>query len=265
MPGATSVYRISRYGASPHRMAGWLYCRQGAWAPPRMARVVGYTTREGERFRTGADANDGERSGDMAARDGSHGSHDALVEEQITYYRARANEYDEWFLRQGRYDHGAEANARWHAEVAEVAGALDGFLRERPIASALEIAAGTGLWTQRLAPAVQRLTALDATSPCQRARHPVRPLRQGEGDPNGIVDKALDGLRGSSPRPLATQDRSATSTPNFDADLAPLADYDLIIEAIAERGGLERRPLRPGRAASSRRTRSSRPTPRGSR
>ncbi len=127
-----------------------------------MARVVGYTTREGERFRTGADANDGERSGDMAARDSSHGSHDALVEEQITYYRARANEYDEWFLRQGRYDHGAEANARWHAEVAEVAGALDGFLRERPIASALEIAAGTGLWTQRLAPAVQRLTALDA-------------------------------------------------------------------------------------------------------
>ncbi|HEU0027322.1 MAG TPA: class I SAM-dependent methyltransferase [Ktedonobacterales bacterium] len=101
----------------------------------------------------------------MAARDGSHGSHgshDALVEEQITYYRARANEYDEWFLRQGRYDHGAEENTRWHAEVAEVAGALDDFLRERPIGSMLEIAAGTGLWTQRLAPFAQRLTALDA-------------------------------------------------------------------------------------------------------
>ncbi len=101
----------------------------------------------------------------MAARDeahGSHGSHDTLVEEQITYYRARATEYDEWFLRQGRYDHGAEENTRWHAEVAEVAGALGAFLRERPIVSMLEIAAGTGLWTQRLAPAVQRLTALDA-------------------------------------------------------------------------------------------------------
>ncbi len=98
----------------------------------------------------------------MAARDSSHGSHDALVEEQITYYRARANEYDEWFLRQGRYDHGVGENARWHAEVAVVARALDSFLQERPIASMLEIAAGTGLWTQRLAPSAQRLTALDA-------------------------------------------------------------------------------------------------------
>lgn len=98
----------------------------------------------------------------MMARDGSHGSHDALVEEQISYYRARAGEYDEWFLRQGRYDHGPEENARWHAEVTEVTGALDGFLRERPIASMLEIAAGTGLWTQRIAPSVQQLIALDA-------------------------------------------------------------------------------------------------------
>ncbi len=29
-----------------------------------------------------------------------------LIEEQIAYYRARAPEYDEWFFRQGRYDHG---------------------------------------------------------------------------------------------------------------------------------------------------------------
>lgn len=104
----------------------------------------------------------------MAAREDSQptqatpGAHDALVEEQIAYYRARAGEYDEWALRQGRYDRGPEANARWHGEVAQVADALYGFLAERPIASALEIAAGTGLWTQRIAPSVQRLTALDA-------------------------------------------------------------------------------------------------------
>lgn len=101
----------------------------------------------------------------MAAREDSQsrsGAHDALVEEQIAYYRARAGEYDEWALRLGRYDHGPEANARWHAEVAQVADALQGFLHERPGANVLEIAAGTGLWTQRIAPAVQRLTALDA-------------------------------------------------------------------------------------------------------
>jgi demethylmenaquinone methyltransferase/2-methoxy-6-polyprenyl-1,4-benzoquinol methylase len=101
----------------------------------------------------------------MAAREGSQGtsgSHDALVEEQIAYYRARAGEYDEWALRQGRYDRGPEANATWFTEMAQVADALQDFLGERPIGNALEIAAGTGLWTQRIAPSVQRLTALDA-------------------------------------------------------------------------------------------------------
>jgi hypothetical protein len=27
-----------------------------------------------------------------------------LIEEQIAYYRARADEYDQWWLRLGRYD-----------------------------------------------------------------------------------------------------------------------------------------------------------------
>ncbi len=50
-----------------------------------------------------------------------------IGEEQITYYRARAGEYDEWFLREGRHDRGLEANAQWFAEVAEVAATLDTF------------------------------------------------------------------------------------------------------------------------------------------
>jgi hypothetical protein len=28
----------------------------------------------------------------------------AILDEQLAYYRARAPEYDEWFLRHGRYD-----------------------------------------------------------------------------------------------------------------------------------------------------------------
>lgn len=40
-----------------------------------------------------------------------------VVREQIDYYKARAPEYDEWFYRQGRYDHGDEANQRWFAEA----------------------------------------------------------------------------------------------------------------------------------------------------
>src|SRR5512142_894157 len=57
-----------------------------------------------------------------------------------------------------------------------------------------------------------------------------------EGDPNGIVLKALEGLRKLEPAPLAAADRLSAVTPaNYDRDLARLADCDLVIEAIAER------------------------------
>ena len=57
-----------------------------------------------------------------------------------------------------------------------------------------------------------------------------------EGDPNGIVNKALAGLAKLEPSPLATADRAAyIDAANYDTDLALLAGCDLVIEAIAER------------------------------
>ena len=44
--------------------------------------------------------------------------YDPLLEGQLTYYRARAEEYDEWFLRRGRHDRGPEWNRRWFSELA---------------------------------------------------------------------------------------------------------------------------------------------------
>ena len=38
---------------------------------------------------------------------------------QIAYYGARAGEYDEWFLRQGRYDRGPEQKEHWMREAEE--------------------------------------------------------------------------------------------------------------------------------------------------
>ena len=57
-----------------------------------------------------------------------------------------------------------------------------------------------------------------------------------DGDPNGIVNKAINGLKKLEPSPLATKDRVAyLDAANYDQHLARLAECDLVIEAIAEK------------------------------
>src|SRR5512134_328131 len=57
-----------------------------------------------------------------------------------------------------------------------------------------------------------------------------------DGDPNGIVLKAIANLRKLDPSPIATASRSDAIQPaNYDQHLELLADCDLVIEAISER------------------------------
>ncbi|MCM8621261.1 MAG: 3-hydroxyacyl-CoA dehydrogenase/enoyl-CoA hydratase family protein [Candidatus Accumulibacter sp.] len=57
-----------------------------------------------------------------------------------------------------------------------------------------------------------------------------------EGDPNGIVRRAIDALKKLEPSPLATKDRvDYIDAANYSKHLDQLRDCDLIIEAIAER------------------------------
>ncbi|HZP67675.1 MAG TPA: 3-hydroxyacyl-CoA dehydrogenase/enoyl-CoA hydratase family protein [Rudaea sp.] len=57
-----------------------------------------------------------------------------------------------------------------------------------------------------------------------------------EGDPNGIVLKAIENLKKLSPTPLADKSRAGAIVPaNYDQHLELLRGCDLIIEAIAER------------------------------
>jgi demethylmenaquinone methyltransferase/2-methoxy-6-polyprenyl-1,4-benzoquinol methylase len=84
----------------------------------------------------------------------------SLIAEQMAYYRARAAEYDQWFLREGRYDRGPAHRADWFREVAVVEAALrEAGLRGR----ILELACGTGLWTRHLAGPADRVVAVDSS------------------------------------------------------------------------------------------------------
>lgn len=85
---------------------------------------------------------------------------DTTLQQQIDYYRARAGEYDQWFYRQGRYDRGPDLNRVWFEEAEAVARALDRF---HPAGSVLELACGTGIWSERLLRHATELIAVDAS------------------------------------------------------------------------------------------------------
>src|ERR687886_2282200 len=68
-----------------------------------------------------------------------------LLAEQLAYYRALGLDYEDLTI--------------WELGGSEVAEALDSF---RPTGDVLELACGTGMWTQRLLRHATSVTALDA-------------------------------------------------------------------------------------------------------
>jgi demethylmenaquinone methyltransferase/2-methoxy-6-polyprenyl-1,4-benzoquinol methylase len=83
-----------------------------------------------------------------------------LLEEQRAFYRARAPEYDEWWQRRGRFDRGPASNEEWHRQIGRVEEALIAFGARGRV---LELAGGTGWWTERLARSADHLTVVDAS------------------------------------------------------------------------------------------------------
>ena len=85
----------------------------------------------------------------------------------IAYYEARAPEYDDWYLRRGRYEHGPIHDAAWNAELDAAGRWLDGL----PIAGRIvELAAGTGWWSPLLASKGELSMYDAAAAPLVRAR-----------------------------------------------------------------------------------------------
>jgi demethylmenaquinone methyltransferase/2-methoxy-6-polyprenyl-1,4-benzoquinol methylase len=97
----------------------------------------------------------------------------AVDREMLAYYEARAPEYDDWYLRRGRYSHGPEEDAAWSADL----GRAREWLAVLPWrGEILEIAAGTGWWSPVLA-AKGRLTMIDgAEAPLRIARERLAAL-----------------------------------------------------------------------------------------
>lgn len=84
-----------------------------------------------------------------------------VLQEQKRYYAERAPEYDDWWYRRSRYELEPDALARWRADVAEAEAAVEKFA---PGGSALELAAGTGIWTRKLVGLADRVVAVDANA-----------------------------------------------------------------------------------------------------
>ncbi len=89
-------------------------------------------------------------------------SSEKFLSEQIHYYDERAPEYDDWFFRLGRFDRGEDHRKLWETEVRIVRNEL---ARECPNRLVLEVACGTGLWTEVLARSANRVVCVDASEP----------------------------------------------------------------------------------------------------
>lgn len=85
---------------------------------------------------------------------------DPAITEQLAYYNARASEYDQWWHRVGRYDHGVEENKLWFDEAAELDRQLHDF---EPAGDVLELACGTGVRTTSLLRVADSVTAVDGS------------------------------------------------------------------------------------------------------
>jgi len=119
--------------------------------------------------------------------------------EMLAYYEARAPEYDDWYLRRGRYARGPVHDAAWNAELDTAGRWLDSLPIHGDI---VELAAGTGWWSPLLASKGELSLYDGAPAPLDRARerlvaHRLRAhlhVRDAWAEPDRAVDAVFTGF-----------------------------------------------------------------------
>lgn len=124
---------------------------------------------------------------------------DDLDRAMVDYYESRAPEYDDWYLRRGRYARGAIHDSAWNAELDAAGRWLDGLSWTGEI---VDLAAGTGWWSPLLASRGE-LSLYDASpAALDRARerlvaHGLRAhlhVRDAWAEPDRVVDGLFMGF-----------------------------------------------------------------------
>jgi ubiquinone/menaquinone biosynthesis C-methylase UbiE len=140
-----------------------------------------------------------ERTNDATQPDPLGPPDPAAAAEMVAYYEARAGEYDDWYLRRGRYARGAIHDTAWNAELDAAGRWLDAL----PIRGEIvELAAGTGWWSPLLASKGELWLYDAAEAPLERARdrllaHNLRAhihLRDAWAEPDRQVDAVVLGF-----------------------------------------------------------------------
>jgi demethylmenaquinone methyltransferase/2-methoxy-6-polyprenyl-1,4-benzoquinol methylase len=152
---------------SPDDLEGWAKLCPDCLGRAGENQFLRFRLRDALEARAASRTSTGGSSGEPPAAPPEPTDDPGHASEMLAYYEARALEYDDWYLRRGRYSRGPIHDAAWNAELDGAGSWLDGLPIHGQI---VELAAGTGWWSPLLASKGELWLYDAAEAPLDRAR-----------------------------------------------------------------------------------------------